>query len=480
MLFNSFEFLLFFPIMIIGFYTLPHKNRWLWLLLGSYFFYMVHEPSLVLLLIISTTVDYFCALKMPSVSNKRKKHLLYVSVFTNIGILFLFKYLFFFTSSIEGILKFFGLNIIDTGHAGSYNFNQILLPVGISFYTFQTLSYTIDVYRGKILPEKHFGVFALYVSFFPQLVAGPIERASRLIPQLKQKIEINIPNIKKGLILIAWGLFLKVVVADRLGVYVDAAFENPESPHSLALVLGFLFFSFQIYYDFSAYVSIAIGTAKTMGYDLMANFNRPIFSTSTAQFWQRWHISLSHWLRDYLYAPLVKKYKLSRVTAVLIVFFVNGLWHGANWTFIVWSLLNALLLIIEIGTLKIRRKIINILKLPKWLVSFCGWFIVIGYLFSSLIFFRSPSINDALVYYKHMFNIGSMHINIINNYFELCLSILLILIVQTIHYYKGNSKVYELVTERPPYVRYCMYFMYIIIIVLFAINRQNTFIYFQF
>ncbi|WP_240964517.1 MBOAT family O-acyltransferase [Flavivirga algicola] len=418
---------------------------------------------------------------MPDSSNKIKKVLLYVSICTNIGILFVFKYLFFFTSSIEGLLKFFDLNIIESGNtAGSYNFNQILLPVGISFYTFQTLSYTIDVYKGKVLPEKHFGVFALYVSFFPQLVAGPIERASRLIPQLKRKINLNIPDIKKGLILMAWGFFLKVVVADRLGLYVDAAFDNPDSPHALSLVLGFIFFSFQIYYDFSAYVSIAIGAAKTLGYDLMANFNRPIFSTSTSQFWQRWHISLTNWLRDYIYAPLVRKYKFSRVTAVLIVFIVNGLWHGANWTFVIWSLLNALLLIIEIGTLKTRNKIFNFLNFPKKFVSFCGWFIVIGYLFSSLIFFRSPSITHALTYYKNMFNFGSLHINILNNYLELFISITLIIIVQTIHYYKGNSKVYELVTHRTKYVRYSMYVGYILIIVLFAINRQNTFIYFQF
>ncbi len=480
MLFNSFEFLLFFPIIIIGFYTIPHKYRWLWLLLGSYYFYMAHEFELVILLFISTAVDYFCGLKMPTASKKAKKAYLLLSIFVNLGILFSFKYLSFFTSSIQGLLGFFGIIISNTENLGSYNFNQILIPVGISFYTFQTLSYTIDIYRGKIEPEKHFGVFALYVSFFPQLVAGPIERASRLIPQLKKKVDINLSNIKEGLIMMAWGFFLKVVVADRLGIYADAAFENPESTHALSLILGFIFFSFQIYYDFSAYVSIAIGAAKTLGVNLMANFNRPVFSTSAAQFWQRWHISLANWLRDYLYSPLTRKLKISRLAAVFIVFFVNGLWHGANWTFIIWSLLNVIILIAEIGTNKVRGKIIKKLNIPKKIVSFLGCFIVIGYLFHTLIFFRSPSVTHALTYIEHMYKFGSLHINIIGNYFEVFLSILLIFIVQTIHYYKGNAKVYELVVNRPKYLRYSMYLVYILIIVLFAVNRQNSFIYFQF
>ncbi|WP_303317694.1 MBOAT family O-acyltransferase [Flavivirga abyssicola] len=468
--------------MIIGFYTLPHKNRWLWLLLGSYFFYMVHEPSLALLLIISTTVDYFCALKMPNASYRIKKYLLCTSIFTNIGILFSFKYLFFFTSSIEGIFKFFGLNIIDTSHTGAYNFNQILLPVGISFYTFQTLSYTIDVYRGKISPEKHFGVFALYVSFFPQLVAGPIERASRLIPQLKKEISIHLPNLKKGLIMIAWGFFLKVVVADRLGVYVDAAFEDPEFNHGLPLFIGSFFFAFQIYYDFSAYTSIAIGTAKTMGFDLIQNFNKPYFATSISEFWKRWHISLMDWLKDYIFIPLggSRCSKLKVVRNVLILFFIVGLWHGANWTFVIWGILNAVLLIIEFSTNGIRKLIFKTLKVPKTIIKILGWCSLAICLSIPLIFFRSPSITDAFLYFKSMFNITGLHVNILNNYFELILNFIFIIGIQTIHYFKGNDKIHELVLNKSTAVRWSIYLSYILVIVLFAINRQNTFIYFQF
>ena len=248
MLFNSFEFLLFFPIIILGYYFTPFKYRWLWLLLGSYLFYSIHEPVLIILLLISTITDYFCGLKMVNANFKLKKLYLALSLIINLGMLFVFKYLAFFTASLNDLFTFFGIELSMQKDAGSYSFDQILLPVGISFYTFQTLSYTIDIYRGKIKPEKHIGIFALYVAFFPQLVAGPIERASRLIPQLKKELVVNLINIKKGLILMAWGFFLKVVVADRLGVYADVTFSEPDSQHGLSLILGAIFFCFQIYY----------------------------------------------------------------------------------------------------------------------------------------------------------------------------------------------------------------------------------------
>ncbi len=481
MLFNSFEFLLFFPIMIIGFYVLPHKNRWLWLLLGSYFFYMIHEPELLILLLTSTIVDYFCALKMVHANSLMRRLYLFTSIVVNIGILFVFKYLSFFTTSIESLFSFFNLSI-NREQVGGYNFKQILLPVGISFYTFQTLSYSIDVYRGKILPEKHFGVFALYVSFFPQLVAGPIERASRLIPQLKKEISIHLPNLKKGLIMIAWGFFLKVVVADRLGVYVDAAFEDPEFNHGIPLFIGSFFFAFQIYYDFSAYTSIAIGTAKTMGFDLVQNFNKPYFATSISEFWKRWHISLMEWLKDYVFIPLggSRGSKLKVVRNVLILFFIVGLWHGANWTFVIWGVLNAILLILEFSTNSIRKRIFKALKFPKTLIRILGWCALVICLSIPLIFFRSPSATDAILYFKSMINITGLHINILNNYFELILSFVFIIGVQTIHYFKGNDKIHELVTNKSKPLRWSIYMSYIVIIVLFAINRQNTFIYFQF
>ncbi|MCK0156863.1 MBOAT family protein [Cellulophaga sp. F20128] len=442
---------------------------------------MVYEPALVLLLVASTLVDYFCALKIYSAKTQQiKKIFAGTSIAVNVGILIAFKYLFFFSASLASILAYFGIVIPIDEAEQSYHISQILLPVGISFYTFQTMSYTIDVYRGRIKPEKHLGVFALYVAYFPQLVAGPIERASRLLPQLKKKVAINLKNIEQGLIMMAWGFFLKIVVADRLGIYVDEAFANPESPHGFSLILGAFLFCFQIYYDFSAYTTIAIGIAKVLGVDLIQNFNRPIFFTSSADFWKRWHISLMQWMRDYVYRPLVVNLKLKRVPAVLIVFFVVGLWHGANWTFVVWSMLNALLLIAEVSTNTFRSRLFKKLQIPKKIISFLGWFFVFCYLTITLVFFRSSSITTALVYLENMCNLGSLHINILNNYLELFLCLIFIGIVQLIHYYKGNNKVYELVLEQPKHYKWIAYFGYIIIIVLFGINRQSSFIYFQF
>lgn len=482
MLFNSFEFLLFFPIIICGYYLIPHRYRWLWLLLGSYLFYAIHEPVLIILLLTSTITDYFCGLKMAKANVKSKKPYLLLSLIINLGMLFVFKYLTFFTTSVNDLFRFFGLEISNREASGSYNFNQILLPVGISFYTFQTLSYTIDIYRGKLKPERHFGIFALYVTFFPQLVAGPIERASRLIPQLKQRLEVNLPKIKEGLILMAWGFFLKVVVADRLGIYVDKAFSNPESPHGISLIIGVIFFCFQIYFDFSAYTSIAIGTAKTIGIDLMQNFNKPFFAISMADIWRRWHISLMQWLRDYIFSPMGgwRGSKLKNLRNILILFFVVGLWHGASWTFVIWGILNGIALILEIYTSQFRKKYFKILGLKKRTINFLGWAFTFSYMNMTLIFFRAPSLEIALTYIKNMFQFKSLHINILGNYFELLLCFILIIAVQTVHYLKGNDKIYDLVLNKPKYIRWTYYICFILIIVLFAVNRQNTFIYFQF
>ncbi len=482
MLFNSFEFLIFLPIVVFGYYCISKTYRWLWLLLASYLFYSIHEPRLLILLIISTLTDYFCGLKMANGSKAKNKKYLILSLAVNLGMLFIFKYLGFFTTTVNNFFAFFGVELTTQENGGAYNFEQILLPVGISFYTFQTLSYTIDIYRGNLKPEKHLGVFALYVSFFPQLVAGPIERASRLIPQLKQKLVINITNIKKGIILIAWGLFLKVVVADRLGIYVDAAFANPNSPHGFSMILGALFFCFQIYYDFSAYTSIAIGAAKTINIELMQNFNKPIFATSIADFWKRWHISLMEWLRDYLFIPLggSRGSKIRTIFNLLVLFIIVGLWHGASWTFVIWGILNALILVIEYSTRKIRMRIFDFLKMTKRGRELFGWPFGFTCIFLTLVFFRSPNFDHAMLYIKSMFQFRSLHINLLNNYFELILSISLVLLVQTIHYFKGNDKIYDLVIGKPLAIRWSYYIAYIFIIVLFAINRQNTFIYFQF
>lgn len=481
MLFNSFEFLFFFPVVVILFYVLKHKYRWVLLLLASYFFYMSSQPELALLLFISTTIDYYCAIRMHEEAEKRKrKKYLIMSVIFNLGLLFTFKYLNFFFDTMVWFFDLLGMNFEATTHVNKYSFSQILLPVGISFYTFQTMSYSIDVYRGKIAPERHFGKYALYVSFFPQLVAGPIERANRLLPQLKKKVNFDLENVKKGIVMMAWGFFLKLVVADRLGVYVDEAFARPTLHKGLPLIVGSIFFGFQIYYDFSAYTSIAIGAAKVIGVDLMQNFNRPNFSTTSMEFWRRWHISLMLWMKDYMYKPMVESKRVTKITAVLIVFFANGLWHGANWTFVVWSLLNAILLLLEAATQNVRMKVFKKLRLSKRSIAVLGCVTVIGYLIFTLIFFRSPNVMWALYYINNMRKISGLNFDLFSNTFELVLSFGLIVLVQLIHYKKGNDKIYELVLNKPRYTRWALYFGYVFVIVLFAINRQNRFIYFQF
>lgn len=481
MLFNSFEFLLFFPLVLILYYIIPHRSRWLFLLLASYYFYAFSEPYLIVLLFISTLVDYYCGLGIGRAQNQGSKKLyLWTSILVNVGILVCFKYLFFFLDSFNGLLAQFDMELPAAEKIHGYSIDQILLPVGISFYTFQTMSYTIDVYRGNVNPEKHFGRFALFVAFFPQLVAGPIERASRLLPQFKKIAVPQLDQIRRGLIFMAWGFFVKIVVADRLGMYVDAAYTDLEGNRGLPLILAAFFFVFQIYFDFAAYTYIAIGAARCMGITLINNFNRPLFSQSISQFWQRWHISLTHWIRDYLYRPLRRNANLNRALAVLIVFFVMGLWHGANWTFVVWGILNALFLIVEVTTYPLRKRVFEFLGMGPRIQGLFGWGAAFTFMFLSLIFFRAPSIGEALRYFQNLLVLPNLHINILNNYFELILCFVLILGVQLVHYFKGNNKIYELVEGKPVWVRWSIYSIYLIIILLFGVNSQESFIYFQF
>lgn len=480
MLFNSFDFLFFFPLVVTVYYLLAHKYRAAFLLIASYFFYFYWEPSLVLLLFASTVIDYYVGIKIHEATNqKKRKRFLYLSVFVNLGLLFFFKYLGFFTETSYAILDFFGIEHVSEVTSQTYNIEKILLPVGISFYTFQTMSYSIDVYRKLIKPERNFVKYALYVSFFPQLVAGPIERANRLIPQFYKKININIPAIKQGIIMMAWGFFLKLVVADRLGVYADIVYASPKSYGGIPLILGAFFFTFQLYFDFSAYTTIAIGAAKIMGFNLMQNFNRPMFSTSISEFWSSWHISLMEWLKDYLYKPLAKK-NIPRILIVIIVFFSVGLWHGANWTFVAWGLINGFFLMFEIGTKSFREKWIEKLRIPKFIYRtywyLIGWFLIV----LSTIFFRSPSFKIAIEYFKNLFVFDHLQFNILKTSYEFYITIGLLIFVQIIHYYKGNNKVYELITQRPQIIRWIIYILFIFGIVLFSVNRQNNFIYFQF
>ncbi len=413
MLFNSIEFLLFLPIVLFGYFLIPVKQRWGWLLGASYFFYMSWEPIYALLIMLSTFITYMSGILLhrerakkqyanydDDLISKRKKLWVFLSFFINLAILVYFKYYNFLLDSFLELLVALNFPSLDIP------FSQVLLPVGISFYTFQALSYTIDVYRGDIEAERHFGYYALFVSFFPQLVAGPIERSSHLLPQLRKEQEFNYERMKSGLILMGWGFIKKIVIADRLAVVVNTVYGAPAEYNGFTLVVATLFFSFQIYCDFSAYSDIAIGVARIMGINLMKNFQTPYFSRSISEFWRRWHISLGGWFREYLYIPLGgSKVSLNRTYVNLtIVFLVSGLWHGANWTFLIWGALHAFFQIFGKITKPIRIKICNKLSINREAPSHVAIQAIITFSLVSFawIFFRANSLSDAVYIVKNL------------------------------------------------------------------------------
>jgi alginate O-acetyltransferase complex protein AlgI len=351
MLFNSLHFVFFFPLVVVVFFATPRRFRWALLLAASYYFYAAWRPEYLVLIFASTVVDYVAGRGMGRFKAPgARKALMLASITTNLGILFGFKYLSFFNESVRAALNQFNI------FYGAPAFD-ILLPVGISFYTFQSLSYTIDVYRGVTPPQRHFGIFALYVSFFPQLVAGPIERSYKLMPQFFQHRGFTEEGFVSGLRLMLWGFFMKIVIADRLAIYVNQVYSDPGVYGGTTLLVATYFFAFQIFCDFAGYSAIAIGAARVLGYELMENFRRPYFATSIREFWGRWHISLSTWFRDYVYIPLGGKRVDSTArwhANLLIVFVVSGLWHGAAWTFVVWGALHGTYLVVSLASAQVR------------------------------------------------------------------------------------------------------------------------------
>ncbi|MDW3649652.1 MAG: MBOAT family O-acyltransferase [Bacteroidia bacterium] len=357
---------------------------------------MAWKPAYIILIILSTFVDYFCGLKMGSLDEKAKrKPFLYISLLSNLGLLFFFKYYGFFADSVDSFFAFMALDFTSPAL-------DLILPMGISFYTFQTMSYSIDIYNGKLKPEKHFGIFALFVSFFPQLVAGPIERASNLLPQFGRMTEIkfNSERATRGLQQMLWGMFKKVVIADRLGVLVNSVYDQPEYFEGSSLLLATVFFSFQIYCDFSGYSDIAIGAAKIMGFDLMKNFDTPYASKTISEFWKRWHISLSTWFRDYVYIPMGgnRVVKWRWYYNLFITFLVSGLWHGANWTFVIWGALHGVYLIGAILLMPAKNNFNRLSGLDKFpqLKSFMDVGITFGLVMIGWVFFRANHITDAI------------------------------------------------------------------------------------
>lgn len=378
---------------------LSARFRWILLLVASYYFYMSWNAEYMSLILFTTVISYWSAIKIEQSKKKSgRKFYMYFSVLSSLMVLIVFKYMNFFTFNINKISEW-----LQNGMEIPYL--DFLLPVGISFYTFQSLSYTLDVYRGEKEVERHFGIYALYVSFFPQLVAGPIERSTHFMPQLKKHPVFSWDNMQAGMKWIIRGFFMKLVVADRLALYVDSVYNNVESHGSATYALSSFLFAFQIYGDFAGYSSIAIGTAKLMGYDLMENFKRPYLSVTLTDFWRRWHISLSSWFRDYVYIPLGgnRVSKTRRVINLMVTFLVSGLWHGASWNFIIWGGIHGLILVLESMVFR------------KWKIKFLGINILKGFLIFLIvdfawIFFRANSIDDSLVIVNGIFNWDSQSI----------------------------------------------------------------------
>jgi len=489
MLFNSLEFLIFFPAVVIIYFLIPHRFRWVFLLLSSYYFYMAWRPEYIVLILISTIVDYFACIWMGKEKEKKKrKKFLYLSLICNLGLLFVFKYFNFFNDSIRTVVTGFNMEY------GIPDFS-LLLPMGISFYTFQTLSYTIDVYRGRRQPEKHFGIFALYVSFFPQLVAGPIERSDRLMPQFFEKKSFDFDRVSMGLQRMAWGFFKKVVIADRLAIVVNNVYGNPGQYDGISYIAVMFLFSFQIFCDFSGYSDIAIGAAKVMGFDLMENFKRPFFAKSISDFWRRWHISLSSWFKDYLYIPLGG----NRVSVprnylnLFITFLISGLWHGANWGFVVWGALHGVWLMIEKATIGIRAKTNRLLRLEK--VPFIHKVLQVGFTFFlvsfAFVFFRAESLPLAWYMIKGIFTIDASMLGfsgIANSIggmglgkVEMILAVLSIFILEIAHISERKKPLFDVLSEKPLVLKWTFMYVILMTILLFGVfDNASEFIYFQF
>ena len=477
MLFNSLSFLIFFPVVTITFFLIKHRYRWAFLLAASCFFYMSFRPVYILILALMITVDYFSAIEIErSVSHKRKKFFLLASIFINVGMLAFFKYYDFLNGFISGLLP------LEKG-ATLLPVFSFLLPIGLSFHTFQSMSYTIEVYGGNQKAERHFGIFSLYVMFYPQLVAGPIERPQHLLPQLRVHHVFNYVNVSSGLRRMLWGLFKKIVIADRLAIYVDPVFEQPELYSGFPVLWAGLFYTFQIYCDFSGYCDIAIGAARVMGFDLTENFRSPFFSRSVSEFWQRWHISLTSWLFDYVYKPLsfLRRSwgKWGAVYAVMITFFLCGLWHGARWTFVAWGLLNGAALSFEIMTEKFRRKNLKALKLPP---LFTG-LLTFAFVCSAFIVARANTLHDAGHMLGSLTNLaqsGIIGMPAITR-FSFVMNFVFIFLLMASEWFLLNAETMKsnLIIKRVP-VRYAINVLLLLLILLFGIFEQQAFIYFQF
>lgn len=469
MLFNSLQFLVYF-VCITGFYfSLPHRFRWILLLFASCFFYMSFIPEYILILGFTIVIDYFAGILIEKSSGKKRKLFLIVSLIANIGVLALFKYYNFIVDQLHLFLS-------DSGENKLLPALGILLPIGLSFHTFQAMSYTIEVYRGHQKAERHFGIYALYVMFYPQLVAGPIERPQNLLPQFYEHHTFDLERFKQGISLILFGIFKKVVIADRLSIAVDYAYSDPLHQSGVTLLIATFFYAFQIYCDFSGYADIAIGAASVMGFHLMENFRNPYFANSIPDFWRRWHISLSTWFKDYLYFSLGgnKTSRLKHFRNLLLVFVLSGIWHGANYTFLAWGLLHGLLLCFTILRTDLMKRLnicipenftVNILRISSTFITVCLTWVL----------FRAKNIGDAKIIYQKLFSLtthDTLQVGLQTPEILFCFLLIFLLLLRD-RFLQGLS-----IKKHSTYV--LMHVVLLLSCYFFGIFNQKQFIYFQF
>jgi D-alanyl-lipoteichoic acid acyltransferase DltB (MBOAT superfamily) len=487
MVFNSYEFLFFFPVVTALYFLLPHRMRWVLLLLASCGFYMAFVPKYILILFFTIIVDYFAGLGIARAQGAARKVLLVVSLVANIGVLVYFKYFDFIIGNLNAIAA-------ATNWQADFVLRNIILPIGLSFHTFQAMSYTIEVYRGKQEPERHFGIYALYVMFYPQLVAGPIERPQNLLHQFREVHVFEYARVTSGLKLMAWGLFKKVVIADRLAVLVDGVYGNPANHDGVMLTLASVAFAYQVYCDFSGYSDIARGSAEVMGFHLMRNFRQPYHASSMSDFWRRWHISLSTWFKDYLYIPMggnrVKPFRQG--INLLVVFLVSGFWHGAQWTYVIWGILHGVFLVFGMATASTRQKLRDWCGLSRvpWLRQSLAIAITFSLVTVGWIFFRARTVPDAVYILSHLHTgwdvlarpqellaalqaVGFSPADVVY-------SILALLVLMVGHQLQRREPVRELLARQPALLRWSVYYAALACIVLLGVFDRRSFIYFQF
>ena len=475
MLFNSSSFAIFCPPATTAYFLTPARFRWLTLLVASSLFYMAFIPAYVLILFGMILVDYAAGLLIEPATGGARRALLAMSLLSNVGLLALFKYYNFAARTLEQVSRLFGETTSVPGFAW-------VLPIGLSFHTFQAMAYTIEVYRGRWRAERHLGIYALYVMFFPQLVAGPIERAQHLLPQLHEAHRFDRVRAVSGVKLMAWGLFKKVVVADRLAAMVNAVYAMPSAYHGPAIVVATVFFAFQIYCDFSGYSDIAIGAAEVLGVRLVANFRRPYLSRSTREFWSRWHISLSTWFRDYVYIPLGGRDpgRARWAFNLLVTFLISGLWHGANWTYVLWGALNGLYVVAGHFTGPFRARVREVARLSARpsLERAVQTAITFALITTAWVFFRAASLHDVAVIFARATDWSAFEP--IGPTTDFVMACLLTGLLFTIECLQPGDDIRDWVSASPVWVRWPAYYALITLTLALGIFQRSRFIYFQF